>query len=332
MNKLATDAFRTIGPKDAIPNNFVVPYYLGDRKQRIAVARVDDRLYAFDDLCTCADEACSLSGGLLTGMTIMCQCHGSRFDITTGAVINGPATNALNLHEVQEIDGSIRIRARLASTLWIGRSASRRFVVPGETTKMTLYQFASSLDRLGMAVLRTGLIIVLLWIGGLKFAKYEADGIVPLVANSPLMSFFYHYPAPQYRLYVNKEGELVPQHRQWHESNNTYPFAIGLGVVIISIGLMIATHPFFPRIATIGSFLLILMAFTTLSFLVTTPEAWVPSLGDAQHGFPFLSIAGRLIIKDAIMLGGAIVTMADSARSYLRRNTSQASRCHLKCD
>ncbi len=40
----------------------------------------------------------------------MCQCHGSRFDITTGAVINGPATEALNMHEVQEVEGSIQIR------------------------------------------------------------------------------------------------------------------------------------------------------------------------------------------------------------------------------
>ena len=188
---------------------------------------------------------------------------------------------------------------------------------------MRFYRFVSNLDRIGMTVLRAALILVLLWIGGLKFAKYEADGIVPLVANSPLLSFFYHHPAPQYRLYINKEGEFVPQHRRWHESNNTYPFAIGLGVVIISIGLMIATHPFFPQIATIGSCLLIFMACTTLSFLVTTPEAWVPSLGDLQHGFPFLSIAGRLIIKDAIMLGAAVVTMADSAAFYLRKSGSQ---------
>jgi 3-phenylpropionate/trans-cinnamate dioxygenase ferredoxin component len=80
-------------------------------KLRISVARVNDRLYAFDDLCTCAPEACPLSGGLLVGTTIMCQCHGSRFDITTGAVINGPATAALNVYEVQEVEGSIAIRA-----------------------------------------------------------------------------------------------------------------------------------------------------------------------------------------------------------------------------
>ena len=57
MTDLATDAFRTLGPSDAIPDDFVVPYYLDDRKLRISVARVGGRLYAFDDLCTCARAA-----------------------------------------------------------------------------------------------------------------------------------------------------------------------------------------------------------------------------------------------------------------------------------
>ena len=112
MTDLVTEQpFRTLGPADAIPNGFVVPYYLDDLKRRISVARVDGRLYAFDDLCTCAERACPLSGGLLTGTTLMCQCHGSRFDITTGAVINGPATEALMTYAVQEVDGGVEIRA-----------------------------------------------------------------------------------------------------------------------------------------------------------------------------------------------------------------------------
>jgi 3-phenylpropionate/trans-cinnamate dioxygenase ferredoxin component len=111
MTVLATDTFRGLGPGDEIPNDFVVPYYLDDRKLRISIARVKDRLYAFDDLCTCSAEPCPLSGGLLTGTTIMCQCHGSMFDITTGAVVNGPATEALKVYEVQEINGSVHVRA-----------------------------------------------------------------------------------------------------------------------------------------------------------------------------------------------------------------------------
>ena len=111
MAELATDAFRTVGPSDAIPNDLVVPYYLGDRKLRVSIARVDDRLYAFNDLCTCADRPCPLSGGLLEGTTIMCQCHGSRFDIATGAVVDGPATEALTVYEVQETEAGIQLRA-----------------------------------------------------------------------------------------------------------------------------------------------------------------------------------------------------------------------------
>ena len=76
---------------------------------------------------------------------------------------------------------------------------------------------AAAIEPVGIAVLRTGLVIVLLWIGGLKFANYEADSIVPLVANSPFASFLYAHPAPEYHQYMNKEGEAVPAHQRWHE-------------------------------------------------------------------------------------------------------------------
>jgi nitrite reductase/ring-hydroxylating ferredoxin subunit len=111
MTELRSAAFRTVGPDDAITDGFVVPFYLGDRKLRISVARAGDRLYAFDDLCTCPGNSCPLSGGLLTGTTIMCQCHGSEFDVTTGTVVSGPATRPLNVYEVRTADGSLRIRA-----------------------------------------------------------------------------------------------------------------------------------------------------------------------------------------------------------------------------
>jgi nitrite reductase/ring-hydroxylating ferredoxin subunit len=111
MTELVADGFRAIGPESAIPEGLVVPFYLADRKLRIAIARVEGALHAFDDLCTCADDSCPLSGGLLTGTTIMCQCHGSEFDVTTGAVEHGPAHRPLRLYDVQSVDGAIRIRA-----------------------------------------------------------------------------------------------------------------------------------------------------------------------------------------------------------------------------
>jgi uncharacterized membrane protein YkgB len=181
-----------------------------------------------------------------------------------------------------------------------------------------LFERAAKMDRLAVAVTRIALIIVLVWIGGLKAAKYEADGIVPFVANSPFMNFFYA-DAAHYQTHMNPEGALVPANRAWHEANHTYGFALGLGTAIVLFGVMLALHPWRPQVATVGSALVVLMSFVTLSFLVTTPEAWVPALGDTAHGFPFLSGRGRLVIKDVIMMGAALVTMADSARAYLRR-------------
>jgi uncharacterized membrane protein YkgB len=181
-----------------------------------------------------------------------------------------------------------------------------------------LFERVSRMDRAAVALTRIALVIVLVWIGGLKAARYEADGIVPFVANSPVMSFFYADPAG-YKTHINAEGALVPANRAWHEANRTYSFAYLLGTVIVLFGVMLLLHPWLPQVATAGSALVVLMSLTTLSFLVTTPEAWVPALGDSAHGFPFLSGRGRLVVKDVIMMGAALVTMADSAKAYLRR-------------
>jgi len=182
----------------------------------------------------------------------------------------------------------------------------------------SFYLAAVRLDRFGFAMLRLGLVVVLCWIGGLKAANYEAEGIVPFVANSPLMSFFYHYPAPEYRE-QNPAGGLNIANHEWNVRNGTYVFSYGLGCVIVGLGLVIALHPLLPQVAAVGSFLVRFMALTTLSFLVTTPEVWVSGPGTTGHGFPFLALPGLLVIKDSIMLGAAILTMADSAKIYLRR-------------
>ncbi len=184
-----------------------------------------------------------------------------------------------------------------------------------------LFELAARMDKLGVTVTRIGLIVVLLWIGGLKAFRYEADGIVPFVANSPFMSFFYA-DGDNYKAHMNPEGVLNTENRAWHEANYTYEFAYGLGAVIVLYGLLLCLHPWLPQAATVGSFLVFVMSFVTLSFLITTPETWVPNLGDTQHGFPYLSGRGRLVVKDAIMMGAALVTMADSAKAYLRKRAS----------
>jgi uncharacterized membrane protein YkgB len=92
-----------------------------------------------------------------------------------------------------------------------------------------ILEFAARLDRAGVTLARIGLVVVLVWIGSLDVYRYEGEGIVPFVANSPAMSFVYRQPAGEYRKHMNREGELVAPNREWHERNGTYLFARGLG-------------------------------------------------------------------------------------------------------
>lgn len=181
---------------------------------------------------------------------------------------------------------------------------------------------AASSQRAGIHLIRISILVVFVWIGGLKFWNYEAEGIVPFVANSPFMSFLYANEAPEYKEYKLREGEFDAARHAWHVENNTYAFSRGLGILIMSIGVLTFLGIFFPKIGLIGAMLAIVMTVGTLSFLVTTPEVWVPDLGSGEHGFPLLSGAGRLVVKDTVILAGAIVVMADSARRILKRRNS----------
>ncbi len=168
---------------------------------------------------------------------------------------------------------------------------------------------------------RVAILIVMLWIGGLKAFQYEADGIVPFVANSPLMSFFYNKEAPEYKEYKNPEGKTVQKNIDWHKQNGTYLFSYGLGAVIIIIGILTLSGIWNAKAGLIGGLLTTGMSLVTLSFLITTPEVFVPNLGGdfatPQYGFPYLSGAGRLVLKDVIMLGAGLICASDSAKQLL---------------
>ena len=180
-------------------------------------------------------------------------------------------------------------------------------------------KIAAGSQRLGLGMIRVAILIIFVWIGGLKFWNYEAEGIVPFVANSPFMSFFYNEKAPEYRQYKLPEGRFDAAKHEWHVKNNTYGFSHGLGLLIMSIGLLTFFGFFSRRVGLVGELLAILMTLGTLSFLATTPEVWVPDLGSGEYGFPLLSGAGRLVIKDTAILAGAVVLLSDTARRLLER-------------
>jgi len=123
-----------------------------------------------------------------------------------------------------------------------------------------LAEKATRINAFESRALRYGLVLVIGWIGLMKFTGYEANGIQPLVAHSPLMRWIYHF------LTVRQ-------------------FSDGLGVVVeVAIAILIALRSWSPKASALGSALAMLMFLTTLSFIFSTP-GWEPSLG----GFPALS-------------------------------------------
>ena len=157
-------------------------------------------------------------------------------------------------------------------------------VEQGHTTARASSRVSSRAEAVGRALARYGLVVVVGWIGFMKFTGYEAEGIRPFVANSPLMSWVYGF--------LSVQG-----------------FSALLGVVEVATALLIAARPFAPRASALGSALAVGMFLTTLSFLVTTPGVWEPSLG----GFPALSaLPGQFLIKDLALLGISLWTLGEA--------------------
>ena len=143
----------------------------------------------------------------------------------------------------------------------------------------------SKAESVGLHVARYALVLVLVWIGLMKFTAYEAAAIQPLVANSPLMSWLYAIFS------VQAASNLI-------------------GVAEVVAGIMIALRPWSVMACVLGSLMGVATFVITLTFLFSTP-GWEPSLG----GFPALSVApGQFILKDAVLLGAAIWSCGEALR------------------
>jgi uncharacterized membrane protein YkgB len=150
-------------------------------------------------------------------------------------------------------------------------------------------------QAVGLFVLRYGLVLVIGWIGLMKFTEYEAKGIQQLVAHSPLMSWMY--------------GFLTVR-----------AFSDALGVVEAAIAILIGLRHWSAKASAIGSAGAVLMFLTTLSFLFSTP-GWEPTLG----GFPSLSaLPGQFLLKDVVLLGAAIWSLGEAWISSVRTQEKKA--------
>jgi len=100
-------AYVTVGKAGSVPTDELHAFDAGGR--RITVANAGGVLYAFDDTCT--HQGCSLAEGDLEGTTVTCICHGSQFDVTTGAVVRGPAERPLLAHRVRVAGDDLQVEA-----------------------------------------------------------------------------------------------------------------------------------------------------------------------------------------------------------------------------
>jgi reactive chlorine resistance protein C len=134
-------------------------------------------------------------------------------------------------------------------------------------------------EGFALGVLRYGLTFFLVMFGALKFATFEAEGIKPFIEHSPFMSWMY-------ALFSVRSASAL------------------LGVVEITVGVLIATRRFLPRISGLASFAAAAMFLITLSFLVTTPGVLAPT-----------SETGGFLMKDLMLFGAALFTGTEALRA-----------------
>lgn len=149
----------------------------------------------------------------------------------------------------------------------------------------TLSARKNPFEKVGGFLIRYGLVLVLGWIGAMKFTTYEAEGIKTLVATSPYMSWMYKV------LSVQGTSNVI-------------------GIAELAAAALIAIRPLSPKLSAVGSVLAVFTFLTTLTFLFSLP-GWEKSLG----GFPALSGSGGFLLKDTVLLGAAFFTLGDSLAS-----------------
>jgi reactive chlorine resistance protein C len=151
----------------------------------------------------------------------------------------------------------------------------------------TTVEWVVAIEEVGKQIVRWGLIVVLAWIGGMKFTAYEAMGIQPLVANSPLVGWMYDFLSIR-------------------------SFSAMLGCIEIGTAALISLQYLSPKASAVGAILAIGLFATTLSMVFTTP-GWEPTLG-----FPALSaLPGQFLLKDIVLFGAAVWSLGESLKAVV---------------
>jgi reactive chlorine resistance protein C len=145
----------------------------------------------------------------------------------------------------------------------------------------------------GTAMLRYGLVAILLMFGASKWTAAEAEAIRPWVVDSPFLSWIYHVAS------VQRGSKMI-------------------GSIEIITAVLIAIRRWLPAATVAGSVLAASMfLIITLSFLVTTPN----QSPDAQ-GF---------LMKDFFLLGAAIWSAGESLEASTQSRGRASRRSAPAC-
>jgi uncharacterized membrane protein YkgB len=121
-----------------------------------------------------------------------------------------------------------------------------------------------------------GMIVMLLWAGSYKMTAPGAEGIIPLVSNSPLISWHFKLFGP----YIG--SDLI-------------------GVTEIVAALLIGAGYWRPKAGIVGGLIATVMFITTSSMVITTPDAIISVPG--IQGMRYMSFLGLFLFKDILCLG-----------------------------
>lgn len=134
-------------------------------------------------------------------------------------------------------------------------------------------------NRHAETIMLIGLLIVLGWIGGMKFTGPEADGVDPLLKTSPVFNWWL-------TAYFGKQG-----------ASNV------IGIIELITVALLTGYWWNRRLFFLGLLLCAATFIATLSFMVSFPPTWQGSMG----GFPYLSSSGHFLLKDLALLAATFV-------------------------
>lgn len=138
-----------------------------------------------------------------------------------------------------------------------------------------------------LALLRWSLVIIFLWFGGMKFTAYEANGIAPFIANSPVMSWLHSLFGIQGASYV-------------------------IGILELSTAAALTAGAFHRVFSALGGAMSAATYLITLTFFLSTPGVAEATAG----GYPAISaMPGQFLLKDLVLLAASLCLLRASVRT-----------------